>query len=1599
LKNGEFEMKNFFTKFFALISVFTAISFAQHTFPITSFPTWVIVESEMPTITLKFPDFGNQFTYLIRFSRNPSGAVVANYADSIRIQDAGVSTSVENGIREITFHPKDIPNFRAGINYLIVHARPISGNTGITDEISNEVKIILAHTEQNRNLQIDGRVSGAIASSTTPRLSWTKPAGVPFSHVVLSDEEIKIGTDANGNLSVENIEGISMIWQAITRDNSIVYGEPDPSGIFASAPPPLSPGKRYSWFVFNNYGNNPAYTSAGMALPAFFSVPGQLRPIPQGIFPEEDQLIRHTDRDEHSDSIGRITFKWTNLDPNALLYRVFLYTEAEMDEISAQVLIWSGEVMAGQFKDTAFLTMTAANILSENKYTWRVVAMYPNGTGQAGELNTFRYSAPSGQIVVRTFEEMQSGSQRFVQNLALAQIDLEVLDGLLEATFLFFTDNNGWGERVRSIGRMRITAKKDGYESASQIIQVHEGGDWKRPDGVNWINGWGAEPTEVNLFLRRPFSSIFGRVVDSVSRAPVNLANITAVSDNGDTVRTQSLPDGNFVLNCGSGDWTVIVSRQGFMNSAPRRINLRDGQNEPFGDVLIERINNTLSGTVQNEDGQPITGATVRVFNTDRVEVAALLSTPSDGRFSFALATGRYILAVNKSGLAPRETEIEFSSSQNRVVVLERGAAMLSGTLYGISWIGNQQVRAALTNARVEIIDPTKHTDSNTVAVGATDRVYGTFSITVPVPESATTQYRMRFSAEGFNSDSVNTNAPDGIRDGFTHTQNFEISAFASINGQVIPATGLSPQGVSVSLVGANNSALVRTDNNGNFSFFRVPNGDYTLSASGQRQTMDNATLITESGNITSTTVKIKNGRFITNDGAYISEVNISTKEANATIVWTAPNVNRPTGDDSSTISFTVFSPLVRTLENGVLNYAAADVNYLLRATSSNPHIITLLERAFIFESSDFVNDIANPTVNMPFRYEHDKTTTTTNNNTTATNIEINVGNLQGANIISAEVVSRIRGERDSTITAAAQIQIGATTISFAIPHTSTGINIEYYFVIRTSEGRYSNATFPFSRRVPANPNIITRMELLPNTGGDALVLPLNGRIEIAVKAFYGANFSLIENLNANDFTFSSDNNIIGIQRTSTGAVISGNRAGNAILTVSLNRSSSFRTADDSDSTRTLTVAIEVTNSAVATISAFLQSTPENPNFILNNERVIFGIDARDGDGNQVNITPRWIIRPREAGDIIAASGEFIPKPNFIGRVHITAEINSRIRHEFSLGNERGVLIGYTHIYNAPVAGTAPRSAGTTVVSNLRESGRAELLFPVSATGTPTTLLLNNPDIQNSVMRSVENIDTNDRSRRQIISDIIEIRRHIGENLDTADVKLRLVVPQIYHRSVNANNVSIAIWDAANLRWEYRNPTPDDREGLLRAPKATYSDENNEKSLTIPIGGLINDLNTFRVAVVADGLSSGADISIRPNPFSPFVSPMSDFYHITGMNGDVKGACIIITPKGSGNTNYNPSAQVSIFNAEGTMIYNVKLEGLISGQSYYLFWDGRMQLSRTVEFEGGIHPNTALWLRGNEGSPLARNGRYFVNVTIDDGRRLHRQTREIILFK
>jgi hypothetical protein len=510
-------------------------------------------------------------------------------------------------------------------------------------------------------------------------------------------------------------------------------------------------------------------------------------------------------------------------------------------------------------------------------------------------------------------------------------------------------------------------------------------------------------------------------------------------------------------------------------------------------------------------------------------------------------------------------------------------------------------------------------------------------------------------------------------------------------------------------------------------------------------------------------------------------------------------------------------------------------------------------------------------------------------------------------------------------------------------------------------------------------------LELLPVTNN--LTLALKSRTELYVKAYYGANFEPVK-LNANQFEWATTSDkILGISKDSenASALINGKTAGQCTLSVWIKPNSGLKTAEGVSDT--VKLPIKITDSEISTIKIISLSESEHPDYITNKEPMTFAIEAKDKKGNIVSATPRWIINPPVAETPVAEkeinkqNGLFTPNDAFIGRAYISAQINSKIRDDFSINDRKGLLVAYT------------ATADEKKVGNKS----AELAFDSQAAATAITVSIDNPVINNSGERDVE------EKNAFIISDIFEIKRQVGEDFANPDgVNVKLFVPEIYHGDLSngvrdGEKLGIAVWDKKNLRWEYYDRkvlAGQEDSSKMKVRAAKY--DSNEKSLALSIGEYINEYNSIRIGIVGKDVAAGAVVQVSPNPFSPFVSPLNDYVNIiSDMSNDVKGTCIKITSK-SNATKFKTSAQVGIYTAEGTMVYHATLNGLDAGQSYYLFWDGRTQISSTALSKIGISPNKALFVPGNE---MCRNGRYFVNVTLDDGKEKMRYTKEIILFK
>jgi len=665
----------------------------------------------------QLPDSGD-----IYYSRSPGGSKIQNYYKVTPYSGpAARNNAWINGQpqqRETIFRPIDQTDMSAGVFYCMV-ARAFSYTNPITHQAvrdtfySNELPLIVETSLPTELVSPTDTIE-----DLTPTFVWKVNPGVPYYHVLLSDEKIAVDT-ANGDFSVA---GLSVIWQAITAQTQIVYGAPDPSGTITASPPPLSPGKTYSVVVLNNYGNHPAYTSKKVGFPKTFTIIGDTLKKPHNISPNDTTI----------DAASTIRFKWTNLDSRANTYRVYVYVASNMANIGAQLVVWENEVTAGNFagKDTAWLDINAQSVLTENHYTWKAIAVDSKGAGSAGDTTSFDYTSPTGTVVIQTQEQINVGGSVLTANVAAVEIKVEVLSGSLEKPLLFYTDDQGYLERERPAGTYRITAHKRGFDDLTRTITVTDG-----------------QTTENTLIMKRPDATVFGKVYDNAGLG-IDLARVVAVSERGDTVLAETDKFGNFILSCYAADWDIWAHKTGYITALSRDTSVAFGQSVDFGQISLQKVPFTLSGVVKNSQGQPVIGARV-VLSQQGTTIDEIPSTSQNGSFSFSASAGTYTLTSTKTGFTSVTRSIDLVASTQLTITMQAGAALATGYVIGTSNVFGRTTTGPITGAhiyfaRIRAISP------DTLAA-ITDATYGDYRISLPPNDS----FSVWSSAMGYAADAV----------------------------------------------------------------------------------------------------------------------------------------------------------------------------------------------------------------------------------------------------------------------------------------------------------------------------------------------------------------------------------------------------------------------------------------------------------------------------------------------------------------------------------------------------------------------------------------------------------------------------------------------------------------------------------------------------------------------------------------------------------------------------------------------------------------------------------------------------------------------------
>ncbi len=223
-----------------------------------------------------------------------------------------------------------------------------------------------------------------------------------------------------------------------------------------------------------------------------------------------------------------------------------------------------------------------------------------------------------------------------------------------------------------------------------------------------------------------------------------------------------------------------------------------------------------VRGLVRQADGAPIGGATVTLIDPAGRQAGRGRTGP-DGSYQIpAPARGTYTLIAMAGAHQPRAAAVQVGSQPVELQVLLTGASRLTGT-----------VRAAgtgspLTAATVTLAD----TRGDIVAARATDAAGG-----YAFEQMAPGGYTLVVSAPSFRPAAL----PVTVAGGADTTQDAELSAAGRLEGVVLTGSGTPVPEARVTLLGRDGgtTATMTTGPDGRYSFENLPDGEYTVTASG----------------------------------------------------------------------------------------------------------------------------------------------------------------------------------------------------------------------------------------------------------------------------------------------------------------------------------------------------------------------------------------------------------------------------------------------------------------------------------------------------------------------------------------------------------------------------------------------------------------------------------------------------------------------------------------------------------------------------------------------------------------------------------------------
>ncbi len=875
----------------------------------------------------------------------------------------------------------------------------------------------------------------ALETSSSPTFAWSAVPGVPAYHLLLSDQAINIDADKG------TVAGASIIWQAITTQTSIAYGTPDPSGNYAKLPaPPLSPGVPYNLVILNNYdGRSSLSTSSKSQGLKLFTIQPPAQPLkpPKNLLPVQNKIL----------TVGvdsNITFRWTRAQATAggavaNTYQLFIYSLETQDELDVLIPIWHTEVT-----DTSAV-LDAKRTLLSRRYVWKVFALSETGAGTVGDTTSFTYrnDVQTLSITVRSSADNQPVGD--------VRIGVVPVDGSADALPLFSL-NSGEAEKVLAVGGYALTFTKDGFLSATRNVTLSS-----------------TAPLEIEQALVPAACRITGHMLDATG---ADLVNVTVTATGGGrTVSAQSDAQGFFLLGVPAGGYAISFAKPDYQPRPDTTLALGAGNNTDLGRLTLAQAQGSLTGSVANDKGAPLSGCQVTVKTAGGAVLRTLL-TDDKGVFSAFLAPGTYTVAASRTGFTGEQKTVQLTVAASLAFTLSSGASVVKGRISLLSWaVPSAPTSAPLAGAFLELVDRVRKTSQK----GESD-LRGEYSLSAD-----TGLYLLRVSKPGKGlPDSALVHVAAARS---TYVVDVSMQGFAAVLGviHVSPDTVLNPAQVSVNLMNpvtlavvasAVPSAVPAPGDSGAmaYSLNGVPDGTYRISCGVPGYGLD-----------TEPTVTVK-------DALWKTGQDLTLKKANKILgfAFTASGKGVK-GSVRILTPQSVDLPIAEKLQ------PAAAGTYTLDAFPDSAALIPLSRFAFFLPSAG----AADTTLTLAFPFSHQPGPLTFTDGQAQLTLEAQ------ARLDSVQVIYGYGAPVDTFRVPAAQLfgPSGPRTLKFK-PGPQGGL-LTYYFRIRSNGTLYSNEDA--ARRFQARVEPSRDLAILELASGDSLRLPSHTKGQLFLHAFDAA--------------------------------------------------------------------------------------------------------------------------------------------------------------------------------------------------------------------------------------------------------------------------------------------------------------------------------------------------------------------------------------------------------------------------------------------------------------------------------------------------------------